>query len=88
MTRRPHLIRVRLFAAARAAAGGHGDVVVNAGSLDEVIEALGELYGQGLATVLQRSSFLANDVAVSRRDRDHPLSEGTTIDVLPPFAGG
>lgn len=88
VTSSPNVIRVRLFAAARAAAGGQGDVEVSAGSLTEVVEALGALYGPALASVLERSSFLADDVAVSRRDRDTPLSGGTTIDVLPPFAGG
>jgi sulfur-carrier protein len=36
--------------------------------------------------VLVRCSFLCDGVAV--RDRAQPLRPGTTIDVLPPFAGG
>jgi hypothetical protein len=35
---------------------------------------------------LERCSYLLDEVAV--RDRTAPLATATTLDVLPPFAGG
>ncbi len=88
MTMHPDEIHVRLFAAARAAANGQGDVVMAVTSLAEVVEILTESYGPEMASVLARSSFLVNDVAVSRGNQDRPLEPGANVDVLPPFAGG
>jgi molybdopterin synthase sulfur carrier subunit len=42
--------------------------------------------GPELARVLRRCSFLCDEIAV--RDEATELSDGQTIDVLPPFAGG
>jgi hypothetical protein len=39
-----------------------------------------------LARVLDRYSFLLDEIAV--RDRDPPLHDDALVDVLPPFAGG
>ena len=39
-----------------------------------------------LAMVVDRSSFLRNEVAL--RDHGAKLSTGDVVDVLPPFAGG
>ncbi|MCY1243439.1 hypothetical protein D9M72_564540 [compost metagenome] len=39
-----------------------------------------------LAQVLDRSSFLVDEVSV--RDRNTLLAETATVDILPPFAGG
>jgi molybdopterin synthase sulfur carrier subunit len=39
-----------------------------------------------LAQVLDRSSFLVDEVSV--RDRNTSLAESATVDILPPFAGG
>ena len=43
-------------------------------------------HGDDLGRVLDRCSFLLDEVAV--RGRDLPLHDGALVDVLPPFAGG
>ncbi len=79
------MAEVRLFAAARAAAGT-ASVDVPAGSVAGVLAVLADKYGEPLARVLARSSYLVDGVAC--HDRDAPLAAGATVDVLPPFAGG
>ena len=80
-------ITVRYFAAARAAAGSESEqLTVRAGAtVGELIDTLGAR-SQELARVLGRCSYLCDGLAV--RDQGQPLQAGTTIDVLPPFAGG
>jgi len=82
-------ITVRYFAAAAEAAGrdqeqltvGGADAVSTVGALRAELLAR---YGEPMAKVLKSGSFLV-DGTVSRDDA-HPL--GTTVDILPPFAGG
>jgi len=81
-------VTVRYFAAARAAAGVESEpitVPANA-TVADLLAALGARRGAELTQILARCSFLVDEVAV--RDRAAPLSDGATIDVLPPFAGG
>lgn len=80
-------VKVRYFAAARAAAGAHDETVVlrPGTSVAELVERLA-LRGTRLASVLRRCSYLCDGIAV--RDETTPLQRGNTIDVLPPFAGG
>ncbi|MDR1766873.1 MAG: MoaD/ThiS family protein [Propionibacteriaceae bacterium] len=80
-------VTVRYFAAARAAAGIDADTVPAGQTLAQTVDALGASHGPDLASVLARCSFLVNGV---RRDLDapDPLPGSTTLDVLPPFAGG
>jgi sulfur-carrier protein len=77
-------VTVRYFAGARAAAGVTEEVI----SAATVGELVGELSGRGerLARVLGACSYLVDGLAC--RDRDAPLADGATVDVLPPFAGG
>lgn len=80
-------VTVRYFAAARAAAGTDTTVVTVAplttlGDLEELIAG----DNPDLRKVLQRCSYLRDSVAVS--DRDATLGSCSTVDVLPPFAGG
>lgn len=79
---------VRYFAAARAAAGVEtGTVAVPVGStVDILLKTLRAAHGEELGRVLDRCSFLLDEVAV--RDRDAMLADGAVVDVLPPFAGG
>ena len=81
-------VTVRFFAAARAAAGVETEPIeLPPGAT--IIDALGvvrERHGAELARVLERCSFLLDEVAV--RDRSAPLPDKATLDVLPPFAGG
>lgn len=80
-------LRVRYFAAARAAAGRETEIV-NAAPGTTVAALVASLAARGpeLAHVLRRCSFLCDEIAV--RDLAKELSDGQIIDVLPPFAGG
>jgi molybdopterin synthase sulfur carrier subunit len=78
------VVHVRYFAGARAAAGVSEETLA-ADTLDELVTAISGR-GDRLAAVLAASSFLVDGLAV--HDRGVPLSNGATIDVLPPFAGG
>lgn len=78
-------IRVRFFAAAREAFGTK-ECTAAAATIDGLIESLTEDVGAEARTVISRSSFLVNAIAAT--DHQAPLSEGDTVDVLPPFAGG
>ncbi|OBH63898.1 MoaD/ThiS family protein [Mycobacterium sp. E2479] len=80
-------VTVRYFAAARAAAGVDSEsVVLRPGTtVGELVERLA-VRGSGLATVLNRCSYLRDGIAV--RDDTTALQSGDTIDVLPPFSGG
>lgn len=88
------VIRVRYFAAARAAAGRDEEKLdVPAGtSLEQLLQELRARHpadGNGqpsLRSIIERSSFLRNEVAL--RDRSLALHTEDVIDVLPPFAGG
>jgi sulfur-carrier protein len=80
-------VTVRYFAAARAAAGTDSETMtLRPGTT--VAELVKILAGRGdrLADVLNRCSYLRNEVAV--RDETVALTSHDTIDVLPPFAGG
>jgi sulfur-carrier protein len=79
-------ITVRYFAAARAAAGVETEPIDVSGTVDDAIRAIRERHGAELGRVLDRCSFLLDEVAV--RDRSAVVPAGATLDVLPPFAGG
>ncbi|MEU7970413.1 MoaD/ThiS family protein [Micromonospora sp. NPDC049089] len=79
-------LTIRYFAGARAAAGRAEEIVPAGRSLDDLTAELTEQHGDRLAGVLRVASFLVN--GVSCHDRQTPLPAGSTIDVLPPFAGG
>lgn len=83
------LVRVRYFAAAAEAAGTPGeDVSLPArATAADLVAALSDAHGPELARVLGISSLLVDGVV--RTDLTHPLGDGaTSVDVLPPFAGG
>lgn len=86
VSRQPGSVTVRLFAAARAAAGTD-EVVLPAGELGAVLESLCSDRPPALAQVLSISTLLCDgvrlDPAASTR-----LPAGSVVDVLPPFAGG
>lgn len=79
-------LTVRYFAGARAAAGRSEETASAGRSLDELVDELTARHGERLATVLKVASFLVDGLAC--HDRQAPLPAGTTVDVLPPFAGG
>lgn len=81
-------LTVRYFAAARSAAGIDTEKVqvATTATVDELLDAIRAQHGPELSGVLERCSFLLDEVAV--RDRTAPLGTASTLDVLPPFAGG
>ncbi len=78
-------VTVRYFAGAQAAAGVAQEQV-SASTVDELLSRLAEAHGGALSRVLAASSFLVDGVSV--REPAYRLSDGATVDVLPPFAGG
>lgn len=77
------VVTVRLFAAAKAAAGCT-QTTVAPGTLETVVAALHAQH-PALASVTSICSYLVDGTRV-REDDDVPA--GATLDVLPPFAGG
>lgn len=81
-------IEVRYFAAARAAAGVDVEQIHVAAraTISDLLDTVVAEHGPDLARVLDRCSYLLDEVAV--RDVTAPLGPASTLDVLPPFAGG
>lgn len=75
---------VRFYAAAREAAG-MSEISVRAGSLAEILRDISQENAR-LTQVLERCSFLI-DGAICH-DRNIEVPPGSSLDVLPPFAGG
>jgi molybdopterin converting factor small subunit len=80
-------ILVRFFAGA-AAAAGQTEEKLDLPIETTVAELIGELSTRGdkLSRVLAACGYLLDGVAV--RDRSVRIAPATTLDVLPPFAGG
>jgi sulfur-carrier protein len=79
-------VTVRMFAAARAAAGT-GEVLVSPGPTSEVLAALSTGLPPRFAEVLAACSVVADGVRLDPT-ASAPIAAGTVLDVLPPFAGG
>lgn len=79
---------VRYWAAAREAAGRHEEPY-DAATLAEALSVAGDRYGNRMGRLLERCQFIVDGEAVGRADPSGVLlSDGGTIEVLPPFAGG
>jgi len=79
--------KVRYWAGAKAAAGV-AEEPFEAGNLAELMAQITAGRDE-LARVVQRSSFLIDGSPVGMRDHELvELSDGATVEVLPPFAGG
>lgn len=78
-------VTVRYFAGARAASGVDTESR-DAGSLDELVGQIVADHGERLERVLTACSFPVD--GTQTRDRSLTLAPGTTVDVLPLFAGG
>lgn len=76
------VVTVRLFAAARDAAGV-ATVQIPAGPVGDGLANLG--LGERFAQVLAMCTLLSDGRQLSPQD---PVPDGAVIDVLPPFAGG
>ncbi|MDP2772652.1 MAG: MoaD/ThiS family protein [Nocardioides sp.] len=87
-----NVIRVRYWAAARSAAGTDGDELAVTGpiSLADVVDRLARLHpGTRLLDVIGVCSVLLGDRPISTEDPAELLIEpGSTLEFLPPFAGG
>ena len=85
-------IRVRYWAAARSAAGVDGDELPVTGpiSLAEVVDRVARLHPDTrLLDVIGVCSVLLGDRPVSTEDPvDLLVPPGSTLEFLPPFAGG
>ena len=75
---------IRYWAGARAAAGIHEEAY-EGDTLGAVLDAAASAHGAALARVFTVATFLLDG---SRSGRDATLTDGVTIEVLPPFAGG
>ena len=86
------VITVRYWASARSAAGVDADRLPVDGpiSLTEVVaRAVGLHPGSRLADVLHVCSVLVGDRPVSSAEPDDvPVPPGSSVEFLPPFAGG
>jgi len=79
---------IRFWAAAKAAAGV-AEEPYDATTLAEAIAAARARHGADLAKVLDRCSFVVDDAPVGGRAHDTvTLTDGGTVEVLPPYAGG
>jgi molybdopterin converting factor small subunit len=76
---------VRYFAGAKVAAGVREEQI-EASDLATLLDRLGEAHGRPLIKVLGACSFLIDGLAC--HDPLAALDPGSTVDVLPPFAGG
>jgi molybdopterin converting factor small subunit len=79
-------VTVRFFAAARAAAGCD-QVMVEPGPLEQVIESMHAAF-PALTAVTPMCSFLVDSLSAKRLEGATIVDAGSTVDVLPPFAGG
>lgn len=78
-------VTVRYFAAAAEAAGLETEELV-ATTAGELRAAMTAAHGPELGRVLTRCSLLAAGTRLA--DDAAPVAPGSTVDVLPPFAGG
>ncbi|PSK99593.1 molybdopterin converting factor small subunit [Murinocardiopsis flavida] len=81
---------IRYWAAAKEAAGT-AEETVDGATLAEALDAVRSRHGANgrLLDVLRRSSFLVDEVPAGRRPHGEiMLADGSSVEVLPPFAGG
>lgn len=79
---------LRYFAAIRAEAGVSEEQVTGS-TLQEVLATARDARGARFAEVLGVCSFLVDGDPVGGREHEHvQVGAGSTVDCLPPFAGG
>ena len=79
---------LRFWAAAKAAAG-IAEEPYDATTLAEALAAARARHGDALARVLDRSTYVVDDAPVGGRAHESVLlTDGGSVEVLPPFAGG
>jgi molybdopterin synthase sulfur carrier subunit len=80
-------VTVRLFAGA-AAAAGYKSIELQATSAGDACDQLRAQLGPAFGRALDASALLVDGVAAHGNLSKTEVLDGTTIDVLPPFAGG
>ncbi|CAB4670838.1 MAG: MoaD/ThiS family protein [Actinobacteria bacterium] len=78
-------VQVRFWAGAKSAAG-QAEMVVSPGSARQILDSLRSELGESFHTIATSSSLLVDGGAL--HDLDQLLLPGSTLEVLPPFAGG
>jgi molybdopterin synthase sulfur carrier subunit len=78
------VVRVRLFAALREAAGA-SEAEAPGQSVGDVVDTLSDRFGERFAAVAAVSSFVVNG---ERATRSTPIAEGDEVALLPPVSGG
>jgi len=79
---------LRFWAAAKAAAGV-AEEEYDAPTLADALRAAQSAHGDALTKVIARSTFVVDGNPVGGRAHEGVLlTEGGTVEVLPPFAGG
>jgi molybdopterin synthase sulfur carrier subunit len=79
------MVRIRLFAALREAAGV-AEVEARAAPLQAILDELGDRFGDRFVAVLGYSSVLVD--GERWRDPSAPVPDGAELALLPPFSGG
>lgn len=82
------MIRVRLFAALRDAAGGAAVVEVMATTVAGMLAELGDRHGDVMARRLAVSTVVVDGETVARDDTTVDLQAAQEVVIMPPFAGG
>lgn len=77
-------VTVRFFAGARAAAGVN-EISLDSSTAMQLLDQAAALHPK-LGQVLPQCSYLLDEVSL--RDLSIIVADGSTLDVLPPFAGG
>jgi MoaD family protein len=77
-------VRVRLFAALRELAGA-SEVEVSGVTVDDLVAALSERYGERFAKVARAGSVVVDG---ERVPADRALADGDEVALLPPVSGG
>ncbi len=78
------VIRVRLFAALREAAGAT-EVEATGTTVGEIVDGLSARYGERFASVAAVASFVVNG---ERAGREAVVADGDEVALLPPVSGG
>ncbi len=78
------MVHLRLFGPARAEAGT-GGVELPGRTVGAVLDEAVSCFGAGFARIVERSQIWVNGEAA---DRDHPVTAGDEVAVIPPVSGG
>jgi sulfur-carrier protein len=79
------MVRIRLFAALREAAGV-AELEASPGPLEGILDELGDRFGDRFVAVLGYSSVLVD--GQPWRDPAATVPDGAELALLPPFSGG